>query len=638
MSENKKFTFHECSQSTIEKTAIWENFLRESSGEFAKCKICNKVLKTAGKSTSGLHKHLASMHSNIKVKKGPSLDVEPPAKRINLGNSTSSGSITKYLSFRDNSLEAVLARMTADDGLPFSIFITSIELRKSLVARGFDVPKSAVTIRDKVMKFGYSIRQKCKSELQKIKADGKRFSLTFDEWTSNNNRRYLNINAHIKNQFWNLGLTRVRGSLPAESCIKLIEERLELFGIDLHKDIVCITTDGAPVMQKVGKLLVCLQQLCLAHGVHLAVLDVLYKQHKSASMKTVEDGANSESDDEENGEGFQIFTEEVELELADSLYPLIRKVRAVVKLFRKSPTKNDVLQKHIKEQFNREIQLMIDIKTRWNSLFFMLQRFNQVKNCILKSLIDVGSAVSFNDNESNLISNLVETLEPVKLACESFCRRDATLLSADTTISFMLGNLGNSDLAKRMKDSLSRRINERRTEVSGLLQYLHKCNQQQVCAVFNLKPLQNSECMSKTTIISMIAALVKHYDNTSSSESEAEIEVAEEPTSTRSLREKLQQAIDDENNAKIRSKTLTPKDLSGVLKKELVNFEINGKRGPNLERCYIDLTTIPPTSVESERVFSGCGKIVTKIRSSLNDESLDLMCFLRSYFKSEKQE
>jgi hypothetical protein len=171
------------------------------------------------------------MHSNIKVKRHPSAIAEPPVKRSYLGNPTRTSTITQYVAFRDNSLEAVLARSTAADGLPFSIFITSTELRKSLLARGFDQPKSSVTIRDMVMKFGYSIRQKYKTEMQKLKADGHCFSLTFDKLTSIKNRCYLNVNAHIKNRFWNLRLARVRGSLTAESCVKLLEERLELYGL-----------------------------------------------------------------------------------------------------------------------------------------------------------------------------------------------------------------------------------------------------------------------------------------------------------------------------------------------------------------------------------------------------------------------
>jgi hypothetical protein len=91
-------------------------------------------------------------------------------------------------------------------------------------------------------------------------------------------------------------------------------------------------------------------------------------------------------------------------------------------------------------------------------------------------LIDLGSSITLVEEELNLIHHLVTTLEPVKLAAEALCRRDATLLSADTTISFMIYNLGNSDLAVQLKESFLRRMNQRRTKVSSLLQYLHKGN------------------------------------------------------------------------------------------------------------------------------------------------------------------
>ena len=80
------------------------------------------------------------------------------------------------------------------------------------------------------------------------------FSLTFDEWTSNKNRRYMNVNLHAHDKFWNLGLCRIHGSMPAEKCVKLLQERLVEFNICIN-NIVSITTDGAAVMTKVGKLL-----------------------------------------------------------------------------------------------------------------------------------------------------------------------------------------------------------------------------------------------------------------------------------------------------------------------------------------------------------------------------------------------
>ena len=47
--------------------------------------------------------------------------------------------------------------------------------------------------------------------------------------------------------------------------------------------------------------------------------------------------------------------------------------------------------------------------------------------------------------------------------------------------------------------------------------------------------------------------------------------------------------------------------------------------------------TIPPTSIEPERNFSTTGFFGTKIRSRLNDETLDALVFLKNYYKKLKQ-
>ncbi|GBO25373.1 hypothetical protein AVEN_24687-1 [Araneus ventricosus] len=49
---------------------------------------------------------------------------------------------------------------------------------------------------------------------------------------------------------------------------------------------------------------------------------------------------------------------------------LFRKVRKVVKLFRRSPTKYDMyLQKYVKEDTGKELSLILDCRTRWNSFW-----------------------------------------------------------------------------------------------------------------------------------------------------------------------------------------------------------------------------------------------------------------------------
>ena len=70
--------------------------------------------------------------------------------------------------------------------------------------------------------------------------------------------------------------------MPATKCVELVETRFRDHGLSLNNDIVCINTDGASVMTKVGKLIQAEQQLCYAHGVQLGVLDVLYKREDTA--------------------------------------------------------------------------------------------------------------------------------------------------------------------------------------------------------------------------------------------------------------------------------------------------------------------------------------------------------------------
>ena len=43
------------------------------------------------------------------------------------------------------------------------------------------------------------------------------------------------------------------------------------------------------------------------------------------------------------------------------------------------------------------------------------------------------------------------------------------------------------------------------------------------------------------------------------------------------------------------------------------------------------LLTIPPNSVEAERVFSASGLFLTKLRSKLSDHSIDMLVFLKFY-------
>lgn len=511
-----------------DKNSVWYYFLQ--GGESAKCIVatCNKIMKTVGGSTKGLHTHLSSKHKIDLLRKQTVTSVhaniqtvQPSAKKMK---------ITSYfVDKQEASLAAVLSRMTARDGLPFSLFCTSSDIREGLRARGFfDLPKSANTVRSLVMGYSDRVRHAMISQMSQHLSKGKKLSLTFDEWTSLANKRYMNINAHGDNsQFWSLGLVRISGSMPAQKCIELVENKLNKHGLSLRNDIVCVTTDGASVMAKVGKSIPCHQQLCYAHGLQLAVLSVLYKtkpdvlqanDNLSAVAMPVQADvmarASGSSVQNQNTIGWPAVTEsnielmdcelnmEVDVideydesesdgltfaaddtlhlqvfpELDENFANLIQKVRKVVCLFKHSPTKNDdVLQKYVKAEHGTELSLTLDCKTRWSSMFTMLERFLKLQGPIRKSLIDLKSTIVFSELEFTQIENLVRALETVKLTVDALCRRDANLLTAEAALKFMIKKLRNLDssVSRDLTAALSTRIRQRRTPLSGVLRYLH---------------------------------------------------------------------------------------------------------------------------------------------------------------------
>lgn len=85
-----------------------------------------------------------------------------------------------------------------------------------------------------------------------------------------------------------------------EDCLTQVDNALANFGVALATDVVCQTTDRASVMEKMGRLSPTLHQLCYAHGLHLAELDVIYKKksyNRPAEAHQSDETMNDSDDD-----------------------------------------------------------------------------------------------------------------------------------------------------------------------------------------------------------------------------------------------------------------------------------------------------------------------------------------------------
>ena len=272
-----------------------------------------------------------------------------------------------------------------------------------------------------VIRYAKHIKELITSELQILLANEIRFSVSLDEYTSIQNIRYMNVNVHSRNNFWNLGMKKINGKMPAEKVLHLLIEKLHEFKIDLSQHIVSIVCDGAPVMLKMGRLSKIHQQICLVHGVHLAVVDVLYSKDSTSIdlQETVSDihtdynnmdstpligDISSESSDveecsEDDGDDDEVYDDVIFPPYALNINAIITKVRNIVRMFRRSPLKSETLKKYINEHLGNNLNLILDCKTRWNSLISMIDRFSTVRKPLCKAMIDINMSIEICERD-----------------------------------------------------------------------------------------------------------------------------------------------------------------------------------------------------------------------------------------------
>ena len=107
-------------------------------------------------------------------------------------------------------------------------------------------------------------------------AAGERVSVTTDEYTSTQNKRYSAVSLHHrKGRPIKIGMIRIHGSLPGIKAALALKKRLNEYGINEDKHLVANTTDGAAMMKVMGREFLASHQICHSHGIHLAGKNIL---------------------------------------------------------------------------------------------------------------------------------------------------------------------------------------------------------------------------------------------------------------------------------------------------------------------------------------------------------------------------
>jgi hypothetical protein len=614
------------------KSDVWRHIVWSEEKQKGKCLICGNELTG---STSGLSSHLQSQHQISVVKcEQPNLSLLPKHRRIDQF-------ITKV---GKKTTQEVVSRLAAEDGLSFNKICTSQNLRAAFLSQGFILPRNHTTVRKYVLDYCSEVKSVVKDELKTFKEAGSRYSTTFDEYTSSANSRFMNLNVHFQGGFHSLGMIHVKGTMPATKGVQLVKAKLESFGLDLDSDIVADVTDGASVMQKFGRITKPLHMMCYAHAIHLSVCDLMVTKKKKPNETSIQvnsDDENNNSDDsdqelgsdEEGDYGLEVNPVEAEVTFIEEYQSIINKIRKYIKLFKRSPVKNDDnLQPKIFEQFGKLKKLLLDSKTRWNSTVVMLRRFIEVQKEVKLAMVELDLPFELTTTDLEKIESLCDALEPLKIAIEALGRMDADLLSSEKIIEFTRKKLedANTEISLRIKDQFEIRIEQRRNvAIIHLMKYLESTS------FLTFQTDQFGHKITRGKIVNQATSLLNRLF-TEEARNDMETEVCTtipEDDQKLSMTEELQQFI---SKPVALDAVNVGSQAEKIIKKEMSLFEATHQRPENLEKLFNALKTIPPTSIEAERAFSAVGIFITKLRNRLSPPTIDALIFLKYYFKKQR--
>ena len=273
---------------------------------------------------------------------------------------------------------------------------------------------------------------------------------------------------------YNLGLLRIQDSFTSVKCVEMFHHHLLQFGVHRHH-IIAVTTDYCSVMAKFGRLLDNEHQPCYVHGIQLAICDVLYFRRGNGKEKIDSAVELQEADNDDIADAFIVSTEEEDIEsaaadeyiLKENIQDAISGVRRLVKVFKHSGLCNDALQKHVKNKFGHELCVILDVKTRWSSMFNMISRFLKLKDCIKKTLDDFNLTFDLSEYQMEQLVNIELALKPMALIVEVLSGNSVTLLSAATACDFAVNELERMDneIAQDLASSLQKRVKQRENSV-----------------------------------------------------------------------------------------------------------------------------------------------------------------------------
>jgi hypothetical protein len=393
------------SQPASRKSDIWDHFKKAvdyPSSKQATCVHCGRRYVCSDGNTSTLWRHIKRMHPR---------KLDPPATVGPLDNFL--GADSDAIIDGPGALRQALVEWIVAECMPF-IAVESPFLRKAIRLGGPNaaVP-SASTVKRDIMSMFDAEKARVRALLQEVPG---KLSFAVDAWTSPNMKPFLGITAHWTDEDWCLqevllDLVPLTGPHSGENLCTAFVDTCSDFGI-LTK-LLAVTTDNAT---NNDTFLEGLSEACKARGIgftdadnHVRCLAHVINLAVQAFLATLKVEA--------------LNTEDDYLELGDpdaSPMHCIPKLRKLVVKIRSSPQRREMLALQCGAPGSASKELIVDVRTRWNSTFLMLQRALELRGPLGNvAMLDRDlRAYQLTDEEWSMLETVSNPLKMFKRATD----------------------------------------------------------------------------------------------------------------------------------------------------------------------------------------------------------------------------
>ncbi|XP_066966369.1 zinc finger BED domain-containing protein 4-like [Macrobrachium rosenbergii] len=402
------------------KSPVWD-FMEQDSPTTVKCLICKQTL-AYNKTTSSMMKHIQSKHplqyAEQKENNVPASDATLPQPQAIFAQQTLPDVFAKKEGYKEGGLkkqqlDKLLIKMIATDLQPISI----VEDKgfKNFV-HGLDPRYVMPSRRDLTRKYLPALYEEAVKQVQGDLRDTPHVSLTTDLWTSRQTRGFITVTAHYITSEWRLKSSVLETArLKVDHTAENIADELRRICTqwEIMDKVCCIITDNAAnIVAAVTKHLQVKQQPCFAHTLNLVVQD---------SIK--------------NSNEIRVSQE---------------KIKRIVSFFHHSVKATDKLSEIQTQNGVERKKLMMDVDTRWNSTFYMMERFLEQHEAITTTLCLLGkSSMCLSSEELDIVKSAVLLLGPFEEATREMSTEKMTSLSKVIPIARALQQCINSNADTR---------------------------------------------------------------------------------------------------------------------------------------------------------------------------------------------